>query len=240
MLCFFTVAYQLDRVCEVRRLFEENIQRQVHLFAEFERVERAALENARNFVYANAGLDPEYRSDYRPYHANYQPYQIPNRAPIPTLSPGARSDDTDDTVEFNFDDFARRSPSPVLHLGQPRSPSPVRAGTPRSPSPELIDVSDNESEEGQLIDLDVVLVDDDEAVGAVEVVGDDDPDANPGIPICSICTEFMFNRSPTVLRQCGHIFCGPCIEKWFEIRQTCPSCRVQVNNILRDVFRVYL
>lgn len=231
MLCFFTVAYQLDRVCEVRRLFEENIQRQVHLFAEFERVERAALENARNFVYANAGLDPEYRSDYRPYHANYQPYQIPNRAPIPTLSPGARSDDTDDTVEFNFDDFARRSPSPVLHLGQPRSPSPVRAGTPRSPSPELIDVSDDsEPEEGPIDDLDVVLVDDD----------DDDHDDNPDTPICKICTEFMLNKSPTVLRQCGHIFCGPCIEKWFEIRQTCPSCRAPINNIPRNVFRVYL
>lgn len=188
----------------------------MYLFVEFERVEDAAFRYAREYLYANYGLAQHNRAEYAPYIYNYR--QRPR-------SPGVSSDTTE---EFVYD---VRSPSPALQMG-----------IPRSPSPEIIEVvaldGDNveepveQFEEGQRIDPDLVLEDDDDE-GVVA-------DANADEPICRICNDSVFNRQPSVLRRCGHLFCGECITKWFDIRHTCPYCRTTVPNIVRDVIRIYM
>lgn len=40
---------------------------------------------------------------------------------------------------------------------------------------------------------------------------------------CSICYEFM--NKIKKLQKCSHDFHQMCIEKWFEINNTCPLCR---------------
>jgi hypothetical protein len=56
-----------------------------------------------------------------------------------------------------------------------------------------------------------------------------------GTSLCAICRGFP--RNPTTLDPCGHLFCAPCIKKWYGLRAEahglfvtdvtapCPSCR---------------
>ncbi|CAI8607035.1 unnamed protein product [Vicia faba] len=47
--------------------------------------------------------------------------------------------------------------------------------------------------------------------------------------ICCICLVHLSNASSTPIRlRCSHIFHTECIQKWVNIRQTCPLCRADV------------
>ena len=61
-----------------------------------------------------------------------------------------------------------------------------------------------------------------------------------GTSLCVICQGYP--RKPTTLDNCGHLFCEPCITKWFEMRAAphglfntiktapCPACRSPFQN----------
>jgi hypothetical protein len=55
----------------------------------------------------------------------------------------------------------------------------------------------------------------------------DDPNAEPGATICSICTDDYSTLRCGALRMpdCLHIFCATCIKTWFDTASTCPMCR---------------
>lgn len=221
---FFTIAYQRERVNEIRLQFEATIQHRRRIFDEFERIEHQAFLYARDYLHANVQLVERNRPAFRAYNP-YRP-----------ISPGARSDDSDATVEFDWNDY-RRSPSPVLRLDAPRSPSPMPENPPRAPSPEIIQVDDSDDDD----DVQVVEV---QAVIEVQPVVEDQPEIEETIvPNCQICTDLVFNHEPTVLRRCGHLFCSLCVDTWFETQPTllnCPTCRTPVLNVQRDVIRVYI
>ena len=40
---------------------------------------------------------------------------------------------------------------------------------------------------------------------------------------CPICTDLA--TKPVMISGCYHVFCGSCILKWFQTKQTCPLCR---------------
>lgn len=45
---------------------------------------------------------------------------------------------------------------------------------------------------------------------------------------CTICMD-LFN-SPSIIKECGHIFCLECIKRLFQSSsQSCPNCRNKVN-----------
>lgn len=44
--------------------------------------------------------------------------------------------------------------------------------------------------------------------------------------VCSICWD---ENGPWKGLPCQHVFHGPCIERWFEERTTCPNCRRDVS-----------
>ncbi|CAI8607029.1 unnamed protein product [Vicia faba] len=47
--------------------------------------------------------------------------------------------------------------------------------------------------------------------------------------ICCICLVHLSNASSTPIRlRCSHLFHTECIQKWVNIRQTCPLCRADV------------
>jgi hypothetical protein len=45
--------------------------------------------------------------------------------------------------------------------------------------------------------------------------------------LCAICQE-LFVEARTI--ECGHSFCGQCIECWLRKSDTCPTCRAPVSN----------
>ena len=44
---------------------------------------------------------------------------------------------------------------------------------------------------------------------------------------CGICFENMINCQ----NECGHSFCFTCIYSWLNKNQSCPYCRVEIDNI---------
>lgn len=49
---------------------------------------------------------------------------------------------------------------------------------------------------------------------------------------CEICSKDMTSdRNPQALITCGHVFCGKCIDKWFQNHSTpqCPTCSVYID-----------
>ncbi len=42
--------------------------------------------------------------------------------------------------------------------------------------------------------------------------------------LCSICLE-VDKKDVKILDKCQHAFCVSCIDKWFEVRKTCPLCK---------------
>ena len=49
---------------------------------------------------------------------------------------------------------------------------------------------------------------------------------------CSICQDDMVTTNDTtiVLDPCGHSFHRICIQRWFNINESCPNCRIPVEN----------
>ena len=46
---------------------------------------------------------------------------------------------------------------------------------------------------------------------------------------CPICLDNMREASYCrKINACSHVFCGPCIEQWFEQHKTCPICKKDV------------
>lgn len=43
------------------------------------------------------------------------------------------------------------------------------------------------------------------------------------LPACGICLGEL--RAPTVGDACAHVFCGECLGRWAERRNSCPVCR---------------
>ena len=46
--------------------------------------------------------------------------------------------------------------------------------------------------------------------------------------ICAICLDPMSDNLKTL--QCNHTFHSSCINKWFTYTNTCPNCRIMINN----------
>ena len=48
--------------------------------------------------------------------------------------------------------------------------------------------------------------------------------------ICCIClSNYHVGQSVTIISCCGHIYHKHCIERWFEVKETCPTCSVDNN-----------
>ncbi|KAF1836531.1 hypothetical protein BDW02DRAFT_646074 [Decorospora gaudefroyi] len=45
---------------------------------------------------------------------------------------------------------------------------------------------------------------------------------------CPICIEPLDTTTTQRLPTCSHVFCGPCIESWFDEAGTCPVCREEI------------
>ena len=45
---------------------------------------------------------------------------------------------------------------------------------------------------------------------------------------CGICHEDFEDGDMAIYLNCNHMFCEMCIEAWFEVKRTCPSCRAEV------------
>jgi ankyrin repeat protein len=51
-------------------------------------------------------------------------------------------------------------------------------------------------------------------------------DISKEIDDCSICLDSMSN----VYTSCGHLYCKPCISKWLKTHDTCPCCRLKLQD----------
>lgn len=47
---------------------------------------------------------------------------------------------------------------------------------------------------------------------------------------CSICLEYINNKSDIVITKCNHKFCFPCIILYIKTNNTCPLCRKLLSN----------
>lgn len=81
-----------------------------------------------------------------------------------------------------------------------------------------------------------------ELIGRVEVgldnIDDVITESIEGIPsddICVICQELLCSseRPKSVKLLCGHLFCCDCISKWLRLKKTCPTCMVDLEELLK-------
>ena len=48
--------------------------------------------------------------------------------------------------------------------------------------------------------------------------------------ICTVCMKEDLNKDEIYFTNCGHEFCKPCLDDWFERgNQSCPLCRSEIN-----------
>jgi Ring finger domain len=52
---------------------------------------------------------------------------------------------------------------------------------------------------------------------------------------CSICFFHMNSRNSSTLPNCNHIFHKKCIDRWKKKNNTCPICRVKIENIKYNI-----
>ena len=48
---------------------------------------------------------------------------------------------------------------------------------------------------------------------------------------CCICST---NEADAFIQPCGHIqYCMSCIRKWYDVNQTCPTCRKKISSLCK-------
>lgn len=53
------------------------------------------------------------------------------------------------------------------------------------------------------------------------------PDPDPEVDVCAVCLEVPGAKNVSITA-CGHIFCTSCLLLSLKIKNTCPTCRAQV------------
>ncbi|GLJ38584.1 hypothetical protein SUGI_0786700 [Cryptomeria japonica] len=61
---------------------------------------------------------------------------------------------------------------------------------------------------------------------------DEEEDEQPTCVIC--CSKFEQNEEVRELPKCNHRFHVNCIDKWFQLKSTCPICRINVKAAIYD------
>ena len=54
------------------------------------------------------------------------------------------------------------------------------------------------------------------------------------IPKCPICLAYV--TDPVMINLCSHVFCGFCLEMWFQKKENCPLCRQKIDGITKLYF----
>lgn len=59
----------------------------------------------------------------------------------------------------------------------------------------------------------------------------------PSENMCPVCLEDFKKNCPTTTT-CGHVFCGPCIQKCVKGYQKCPTCNKKLN--VKNLIKLYI
>lgn len=55
----------------------------------------------------------------------------------------------------------------------------------------------------------------------------DQPDADTEVDVCAVCLEVPGTKNVSIT-ECGHIFCTSCLLRSLKTKNTCPTCRAEI------------